>query len=344
MTSGIDLDVLAGWMDNEGLGSGPLTEVTPLEGGTQNVLLRFVRDGRTYVVRRGPPHLRPTSNDLIRREATILAALRGTEVPHPEVIASCPDEAVMGGAVFYLMEYVEGFNPTVTLPELHAGDASVRFQMGLGAADAIAALGALDYISLGLDSFGHPEGFIDRQVGRWMSECESYTRFESYPGPEIPGLEEVAEWLEANKPKTFAPGIMHGDYHMANLRYSLDGPEVAAIVDWEMCTIGDPLVDLGWMLATWPDEGGAGVGMPNVTALTGGLPSADEFVARYSEKSARDLSAADWYTVLACFKLGIILEGTHARAFAGKAPKPVGDLLHSITLALFGRARRITAT
>ncbi|RIK08027.1 MAG: phosphotransferase family protein [Acidobacteria bacterium] len=328
-------------MNGEGLGSGALTDVTPLEGGTQNVLLRFERDGRTYVVRRGPPHLRPTSNDLIRREATILTALRGTAVPHPEVIASCSDAEVMGGAVFYLMEYVDGFNPTVTLPEPHASDKSIRRQMGLNAADAIAALGAIDHVAIGLESFGRPEGFIDRQVGRWMSECESYSRFEEYPGPQIPGLEAVAEWLEANKPVSFEPGIMHGDYHMANLRYSLQGPEVAAIVDWEMCTIGDPLVDLGWMLATWPDENGAGVGMPNVTALSGGLPSAAEFVSRYGERSERDLSAADWYTVLACFKLGIILEGTHARAFAGKAPKPVGDLLHSITLALFERAVRI---
>lgn len=344
MSSSIDLDVLAGWMDSEGLGSGPLTEVTALEGGTQNILMRFVRDGLTYVVRRGPQHLRPASNELIMREATILTALRGTDVPHPEVIATCSDEEVMGGAVFYLMEYVEGFNPTVTLPGLHASDRSIRYQMGLKAADAITALGALDYVSLGLDSFGHPEGFIDRQVGRWMAECESYSRFEAYPGPEIPGLNAIASWLDANKPVAFTPGIMHGDYHMANLRYRLDGPEVAAIVDWEMCTIGDPLLDLGWMLATWPDESGLGVGMPNVTALSGGLPRMSEFVARYAERSGRDLSAVEWYTVLACFKLGIILEGTYARAFAGKAPKAVGDLLHSITIALFERARRISKT
>lgn len=337
----IDFAVLESWMESQSLESGPLTNLVTLEGGTQNVLVRFERGGRTFVIRRGPPHLRPTSNDLIRREATILAALSGTNVPHPELIAACPDESVMGGAVFYLMEYVEGFNPTVSMPELHKNDAAIRHEMGLEAADGIAALAALDHVALGLTSFGKPEGFIDRQVGRWMSECESYKRHEGYDGADIPGLAEVGDWLDSNKPSAFLPGIMHGDYHMANLRYSLDGPRLTAIVDWEMCTIGDPLMDLGWLLATWPDSTGAGVGMPNATAAGGGLPTGGEIVERYRLNSVRDLSAIDWYTVLAAFKLGIILEGTHARACAGKAPKQVGDLLHMITLALFARAKSI---
>ena len=136
---------------------------------------------------------------------------------------------------------------------------------------------------------------------------------------------------------------MHGDYHLANVLYRYDGPALAAIVDWEMCTIGDPLLDLGWLLATWPDpqEPAATVGAG--LAAAGGLPSPDEIVARYAEGSARDLSAIRWYGVLACFKLGIVLEGTHARAFAGKAPKPVGDMLHASTLGLFRRAHRMMA-
>src|SRR6185369_12573617 len=136
---------------------------------------------------------------------------------------------------------------------LHAGDPTIRHAMGLEAAAALACLGRVDYQAVGLGDFGRPEGFLDRQVGRWMGELDSYARYEGYRGPEIPGLERVAAWLDANRPRSFTPGILHGDYHLANVMYAHDGPRLAAIVDWEMCTIGDPLLDLGWLIATWPD-------------------------------------------------------------------------------------------
>lgn len=334
----VDFPVLAAWMDGEGLPGGPFEDVAQLGGGTQNVLVKFTRGGRTYVLRRGPRHLRAKSNDVLRREARVLAALDGTDVPAPRLLAACQDEQVMGGAVFYLMTPVDGFNATVTLPALHAGDPAIRHRMGLSAATSLASLGAVDHIAVGLADFGHPEGFLERQVSRWLSELESYGALDGYPGPDIPGLDRVAAWLEANRPRHWLPGIMHGDYHLANLMFSHDGPEVAAIVDWEMSTIGDPLVDLGWLLATWPGEGDAAAGITGPLGAAGGLPTPDELIAAYAERSIRDLSAIDWYAVLACFKLGIVLEGTHARACAGMAPKETGDLLHAITLGLFARA------
>ena len=344
LASTVDFDALAEWMDGQGLPGGPIIGAEQLAGGTQNILVRFNRGGREFVFRRGPQHLRPRSNDVIMREATVLAALEGTDVPHPGLIASCPDESVIGGAVFYLMEPVDGFNPTVIVPDLHASDERVRHDMGLAAADGIARLGALDHLAVGLGEFGHPEGFLERQIERWTSELESYSRFEGYRGPDIPGVDEVSAWLDANRPAAFDPGIMHGDYHLANLMFSYDGPELAAIVDWEMCTIGDPLLDLGWLLAMWPDSEGLGATLPSALAALGGMCSGAELVARYAERSVRDLSAIDWYTVLACFKCGIVLEGTNARACAGKAPREVGDLLHAITLGLFARARNVIAS
>ena len=335
--SAIDFEVLSAWMDDQGLAPGPIESIVTLVGGTQNVLVRFERGGRAYVLRRGPWHLRPKSNDMMRREMRVLAALSWSAVPHPELIAACPDELVLGGgAAFYLMEAIDGFNPTVELPALHAGDASVRYEMGLTAVDAVAALGAVDHEAVGLSDLGRPDGFLERQVPRWLDELESYSRHAGYPGPDIPGLDDVATWLDANRPATFTPGISHGDYHLANLLYRYDGPEVAAIVDWEMCTVGDPLLDLGWLLATWPSASDPGIG--GALAALGGLPDRDELVARYTERSTRDLSAVAWYEVMASFKLGIVLEGTHARAFAGKAPVEVGDLLHATTLVLFTRA------
>lgn len=337
----VDFEILDAWMDAQGLPAGPIRAVRLLAGGTQNVLVRFSRGGRDYVLRRPPRHLRPKSNDALRREGRVLAALAGSDVPHPGFIAGCFDEAVMGGAVFYLMEPVEGFNATTELPALHAADASIRCEMGLQAAGALARLARLDPAAVGLGDFGRPEGFLERQVSRWLSELESYSRHEGYPGPDIPGIDTVAAWLERHRPVQGATGILHGDYHLANLMYAYDGPRLAAVVDWEMSTIGDPLLDLGWLLATWPDEADVSVGAASMYVQAGGLPDRAALVARYAEGCSRSLDALDWYVAMACFKLGIVLEGTHARAFAGKAPVEIGDMLHTITLGLFRRAMAI---
>ncbi|MBY8858577.1 phosphotransferase family protein [Nocardia sp. CA2R105] len=336
----VDFAVVGKWMEEQGLPGGQFEGVTALGGGTQNIMLRFTRAGRDYVLRRGPKHLRAKSNDVIRREARLLGALAGTGVRAPEVIAACPDESVLG-AVFYLMEPIIGFNPQTELPELHAGDAEIRRQMGLSAVEAIARLGALDYRELGLEDYGKPEGFLERQVPRWLAELDSYSANEGYPGPRIGDVERIGEWLERNRPARWEPGILHGDCHLANIMFRYDGPQVAALVDWEMSTIGDPLLDLGWQLATRPEPGTAGAGLFGALGQRGGLPTAEEMIAHYGKFSGRDLSDITWYTVLACFKLGIVLEGTHARAFAGKAPQQVGDFLHAITLELFEKANQL---
>jgi aminoglycoside phosphotransferase (APT) family kinase protein len=332
----VDLERVQEWMDAEGLPRGEIRGAALLGGGTQNVLLRFERGGRTYVLRRPPPHKRANSDETMRREARVLGALRASDVPHPRLIAACPGEEVIGAA-FYLMEPVEGFNATTGLPGLHRSDPRVRHAMGIDMVDSIAKLGAIDYRAVGLEGFGRPERYLERQVERWRAQLASYTEFAGYPGPQIPGVERVAEWLDSNRPGEFAPGIIHGDFHLANVMFRNDGPRLAAIVDWELSTIGDPLLDLGWLLATWPDDGGASAGVAMVTPWEG-FPAARELVERYRERTTRDLSAVAWYEVLACYKLGIILEGTHARAFAGKAPKATGDMLHIATLGLFERA------
>ncbi|MBH0777322.1 phosphotransferase family protein [Nocardia sp. NEAU-351] len=336
----VDFAIVGKWMDEQGLPAGEFDEVKPLGGGTQNIMLRFTRGGRDYVLRRGPKHLRPKSNDVIRREARLLGALDGAEIRAPRVIAACPDESVIG-AVFYLMEPIIGFNPQTELPDLHAGDPEIRRQMGLSAVEAIARLGSLDYVALGLSDYGKPDGFLERQVPRWLGELESYSANEGYPGPEIPGVARVGDWLDRNRPEHWTPGILHGDCHLANMMFSYDGPEVAAMVDWEMSTIGDPLLDLGWQIATRPDPNSTLSSLIGRLGAVGGLPTAEQMVEHYGRFSDRDLSAVPWYTVLACFKLGIVLEGTYARTFAGKAPKQVGEYLHAITLELFDHAHRL---
>ena len=326
-------------MDRQGIGDGPITGTQLLAGGTQNILLRFTRASKDDVLRRPPSVLRANSNETMRREARMLTAIADTDVPHPALIAACADDGVLGAA-FYLMEPVDGFNATTGLPHWHAGSAMARHRMGLAMAEAIAALGALDYRALGLDGFGKPDNYLERQVARWRAQLDSYADLPGWTGPTaIPGVNDVAAWLERNRPAHFTPGIIHGDYHIANVMFRPDSAELAAIVDWELTTIGDPLLDLGWLIATWPESETPGPADVAVQPWDG-FPTIDEMIAHYAARSRRDVSAVDWYAVLACYKLGIILEGTHARACAGQAPRAVGDMLHAKTIALFERALR----
>lgn len=339
MESPIDIESLASWMTGQGLGTGPIESVRALAGGTQNIILRFTRDGRDYVLRRPPAHLRGNSAETMRREARVLRALAGSGVPHPALIADCPDDAPLG-APFYLMEPVDGFNPVGTLPEPHASSAAIQHGMGLALVDGIAALGRIDYRAVGLEGFGKPDNFLERQVSRWRGQLAGYGEIPEYPGADaLPAVARIGDWLERHRPAASAPGILHGDYHLANVMFRNDGPDLAAIVDWELATIGDPLLDLGWVLATWPE--GDTESTVSVKPWIG-FPTPAELVERYRAGSERDLSAIDWYHVLACYKLGILLEGTYARACAGKAPRDVGDRLHGRAVALFERADRLT--
>ena len=165
----VPLGPLTAWMDGQGLGAGPIEDARLLGGGTQNILLRFRRDGRDYVLRRPPKHLRANSNETMRREARVLAALKGTPVRHPGFIAGCPAEDVIGVA-FYLMEPVEGFMPRDEMPALHASDPAIRHRMGLEMIDAIAALSQVDYAAKGLSDLGKVGSFLERQVGRWRGQ------------------------------------------------------------------------------------------------------------------------------------------------------------------------------
>ena len=339
MESPIDIESLASWMTGQGLGKGPIESVRALAGGTQNIILRFTRDGRDYVLRRPPVHLRANSAETMRREARVLKALRGSAVPHPALIADCPGDAPLG-APFYLMEPVDGFNPVGILPEPHASSSKIQHAMGMALVDGIAALGRVDYRAVGLDGFGKPDNFLERQVDRWRDQLAGYAELADWPGADaLPGVARIGTWLERHRPASSTPGIMHGDYHLANVMFRNDGPELAAIIDWELATIGDPLLDMGWVLATWPE--GHGDSTVSVKPWIG-FPAAAELVERYRADSERDLSAIDWYHVLACYKLGILLEGTYARACAGKAARDIGERLHGRAVALFERADRLT--
>jgi aminoglycoside phosphotransferase (APT) family kinase protein len=333
----VDVGRLSEWMEGEGLGRGEIVDLERLSGGTQNILLRFRRGGREYVLRRPPLQVRPESNETMRREARVLRALAGSQVPHPSLLAACPDEAILGAA-FYLMEPIDGFNATERLPPLHAGSPEVRHRMGLALAEGALLIARIEVDAVGLTDFGKPANFLQRQVGRWETQLEGYAKFEDWPGAgSLPGIGDVADYLRSNCPTSFTSGLIHGDYTLTNVMYRPDSGELAAIIDWELSTIGDPLIDLGWMLATWPGVPPVELNVLRVEPWDG-FPSAEEIVEHYAAGSARSLSHLDWYFTLACFKLGIILEGSFARACAGRDPMPVGERLHEAASKLVQRA------
>jgi len=332
----VDLDRLREWMDGAGLGSGALSDVRPLSGGTQNILLGFEREGRSYVLRRPPSHPRADGSRTMLREAQVLGALKGSAVPHPGLIAVCDDRAVLGAA-FYLMEPVDGYNPTNGLPPEVAATPSLQHALGLSTVDALLALRRVDWQAAGLQGLGKPEGYLERQVPRWLSQFEGYAEYGGWK-PELPHLDEVARWLEDHRPASFVPGIMHGDYHLANVMFRHDAPGMAAIVDWELVTIGDPLIDLGWLCATWPDPAGMGAGTIEVHPWNG-FPSEQELASAYRRRSGEAIPDLAWYTIFGCFKLAILMEGTWARACAGQASREMGQRLHLSTIRLLERAR-----
>ncbi|MDQ4118319.1 MAG: phosphotransferase family protein [Actinomycetota bacterium] len=335
----VDLAAVRRWGEGAGL-AGPITDVRRIGGGTQNVVLRLRWDGRDLVLRRPPEHPRASSNAALLREMQVLSALAGTDVPHPGYVAGCTDEDVLGGVVFYLMEAVDGDNPGIAVGEPYRSDPAARHAAGLDTAAALARLASVDHEAVGLGGVGRPDGFLARQVPRWLEHLASYDDIPEYPGGTLPHVEPLARWLDAHRPADAPPGIVHGDYHLNNVLLDTDGAGVAAVVDWEMCTIGDPLLDLGWLLVTWPEPGAEPPTGAALAAL-GDLPGRDELVAHYATVSDRDLSAVDWYTVLAGLKFAIVIEGTHARAMAGHADPEVGLRLHRSAVAALERAAAI---
>ncbi|MDT5210544.1 MAG: hypothetical protein QOF67_2959 [Mycobacterium sp.] len=324
------------WVREEGLGS-TVTDVEPLTGGTQNIVVRVHVDGRPMVLRRPPLHPRPTSDKTMLREIAALQTLAGTSVPHPGFIAGCDDLDVLG-VVFYLMEEIDGFNPGDDMDEAYVRDAGMRHQVGLSYAASLAQLGNATWKGKPLAELKRPGSFLERQVPQFLRLLESY-RHDRYE-PESLAVGELAEWLESNRPSDGEPGIMHGDPHLSNVLLRRDKPELAAFVDWEMCTIGDPLLDLGWMLICWPLDTNMITAGAQLAAL-GGLASRRELLNAYLGAGGRETSRLDWYVAMACFKLGIVIEGTWSRYLVGQASREAGEQLHASAQNLIDVGTRV---
>ncbi len=306
-----DVDKLVAWMDTQGLGTGAPLEYRFISGGSQNEIFEL-RRGDVHCAMRIPPASAPASrDDGIVREWRIIEALTGTNVPHTEAVAVCTDPTV-AGRTFYLMGFVDGWSPMQMRREWPAPfDTDVEERRGLAfqLVEGIALLGNVDWQSKGLQDLGRPDGFHERQVDRWTAFLERIK------GRELPGFDEASAWLRAHRPIDFIPGLMHGDYQFANVMFKDGAPaRLAAIVDWEMGTVGDPKLDLGWVAQGWPEDTSADEDHAGGYVDMTGMPSRDEIVTHYGKVSGRQVDDMDYYVVLAKWKLAVVLEQGFQRA------------------------------
>jgi aminoglycoside phosphotransferase (APT) family kinase protein len=342
MTSGaiarLDARRLSRWLaDRLPVGDGVVTPER-MSIGYANEMFRL-RAGEHVWVLRMPPSARTsaTAHD-VAREFRVLSALAGTDVPHPAPLALCEDAEVLG-APFMVMAWVAGFTGRLPLPAAYADDPERRGELALAMVDALAAIGDVDWRGAGLEGFGRPEGFLERQVPRWLGQLDGYrTR-------ELPHLDDVAAWLVAERPTRSDTALIHGDFHWENVIFR-PGPdaEVGAVVDWEQSTIGDPLLDLGWLLALWDEPGDEVVSADPARGLSllPGMPTRAELVERYARRSGRSTRDVDYYRVLALFKLACVLEGVYAHHVNGRGTDPRVDRFRKRVPALLAKAYATT--
>jgi aminoglycoside phosphotransferase (APT) family kinase protein len=302
---------LEAFLDAHGLGSGPL-EAEPVGEGHSNVTYVVRGD---YVLRRPPrPPLPPSAHDVLR-EAFLLRAVEGTAIRVPRVLATCEDEGVIG-APFYVMERIEGDVITARAPEGADGA-----RIGEELIDALVEVHATDWQACGLEGYGKPTGYLERQLRRFSGLWE-HNRTRS-----LPVLDRVTAWLAEHRPESGPATIVHGDYRLGNTMFS--GNRLVAIFDWELATIGDPLADVGYLVATWGQAGdpeGSIVGLSPATRGPG-FPRRAELIAMYEERSGRSMSDLRWYTALALWKSAVFLEGSYKRRLAGTTDDPFFDKL-----------------
>lgn len=290
-----------------------------VSGGKSNLTF-VVTSGAGDVVLRRPPlsTVLPTAHDM-RREHRVMTALGDTAVPVPRTLAMCTDEGVLG-APFYVMERVRGHIVREALPAGYATHPDERRAIGAGLVDVLAALHAVDPEAVGLGDYGKPAGYLARQVRRWTMQWDATPEPpDSDDGPE---LDRLAQRLADSVPEAASGPIVHGDYRLDNVMLDPDRPGViAAVLDWELSTLGDPLADVGLLYVYWQERGDDSarqdsMAVPSVTALEG-FPSRRDLLDRYAAATGRDLSQLPWYVGFGCFKLAVVCAGVAARGRAG---------------------------
>jgi aminoglycoside phosphotransferase (APT) family kinase protein len=311
------LEPLSGFLDEHGLGEGEIV-ASPIGEGHSNVTYLIERGGAELVLRRPPrPPLPPSAHDVLR-EARLLRALQGTPARVPKVLAVCDDPATIGSP-FYVMERIDGEPIVSTIPP--PLDTPVeRHGIAEQLIDALVEIHGVDWRAVGLEGFGKPTGYLERQLRRFGGLWEiNKTR-------EIPQVERVGGWLAENLPESGAATIVHGDYRLGNTIFAADPPaRLSAVLDWEMATIGDPLADLGYLCMMWTESddptGGMREHLGGITRREG-FPTRAGLIGLYEQRTGRSMQDLRWYTTLALWKSVVFMEGNYKRAMAGTTDDP----------------------
>ena len=333
----LDADRLAAWLD-ERLGAQTPIAVEAMKGGGSCEIFSVRRGDARWVLRRAPARASSSTAHDVLREFRILDAIKDERVRIARPILACEDSSV-AGTPFYLMEHVPGVPIRMTLPPAYADSSEAQARALTELIDALAELHVVDWRRCGLGDLGKSEGYLARQVPRWLAQLDSYR---CRP---LPAVDAVARWLAERLPEEQPPALCHGDYKLDNVLYSTDLPARAlAVVDWEMAAIGDPLVDLAWALIFLPQEGNplalGAAGQPGGFRLAG-LPTEAELVARYVERTGRDVAALDWYRVFSPWKLAIVLEGSFAKWRSGNSNNPLHEHFGPMADRLLARAETL---
>ncbi len=306
----LQVDALESFLDQAGLGEGPVS-ATPIGEGASNLTYLLERGPARVVLRRPPPPpLPPSAHDVVR-EARIQLALAPLGVRVPKVLAVCEDDSILG-VPFYLMEELDGSVVSNHLPR-EIDTPPERRNLAHELLDGLVQLHAVDWEACGL-TIGKPTGYLERQLRRWSGLWEvNATR-------ELGACVELGRRLEATIPKSPPATVVHGDYRLGNAMVSNHAPaRLIAILDWEMATIGDPLADLGYLVASW-SEPGAEAHPLLLTTVTQefGFPTRAELIARYAERTQRDTSRLDWYQAFALWKAAVFCEAIYKRFLRGE--------------------------
>ncbi|WP_434050560.1 phosphotransferase [Marinobacter salarius] len=309
-----DEDSLRTWLQQAIPGFGTKLDVQQFQGGQSNPTFLLDTDSGQYVLRKKPPGKTLPSAHMVEREYKVMRALfEHTNVPVPTTRALCEDSNIIG-TPFYVMDFLEG--RIVNHPALRALDRQERMSAHRSAIDTLAALHSVDVNQIGLGDYGRPEGYVARQVSRWTKQ------YLASKTDEMPAMDKLMKWLPKNLPSTDECAIAHGDYRFGNLMLAPDKPDVIAILDWELSTLGHPLADLAYYCLPYhlPSdmEGSRGLLGEDLEAL--GVPTEQETIARYCQQTGRD-GIADWHVFLAfsLFRLAAIVQGVYARALQGNA-------------------------
>jgi aminoglycoside phosphotransferase (APT) family kinase protein len=330
------LEPLIEFLDAAGIGEGEL-EIAPIGEGHSNVTYAVTRGEASFILRRPPRGPLPPSAHDVLREARVIGALGPTAARVPKVLAVGDDEAIIG-APFFIMEHVDGEVIGSEMPPIFDNPAQ-RQKLGEELIDSLVELHSVDWEAAGLEGFGKPTGYLERQLRRFGGLWEhNRTR-------ELEDVDTVGKWLAANMPESGPATIVHGDYRLGNVIYAAESPtKLEAILDWEMATIGDPLADLGYFATLYVDRDDPPLGMFELNSMTRdeGFPLRADLIARYEERSGRAMSDIRWYQTLALWKTVVFMEGNYKRALAGSTDDPFLAQFGDGVVELASRARALS--